>query len=492
MELKAEDRHFFAAIAELIFSNPFDDLREQIVALVPGAPRATGSMSNHPFSVVVPAVEERLKKLEADGIAATADVAVRDRENFGYVLLFRTYHHYADRFDALIAEQLARGDEPVAVAFADALLGDLRACGFNNDDAVRYLGLFYQLRRAYYFIADSLLGDSPAMGRLRHALWNNVFTSDVRIYEKHLWNRMEDFSTLMLGETGTGKTSAAAAIGRSGLISYDRKRGCFAASFASTFVAANLSQYPESIIESELFGHRKGAFTGAIDNHQGLFERLSNYGALFLDDIGEVSVPIQIKLLTVLQERRFSPVGSYEQLRFDGRVIAATNRSLAELRESSAFRDDFLYRLCSDVIEVPPLRQRLREHPPELEQLVSLLLTRATGKKAPDLIDRVVGALYSSVASDYPWPGNVRELEQAVRRILLNGHYEGVSARDEIDEQDTLAASLLDAGMTATELISRYCRLLYAQLGSYEQVARHLELDRRTVKKYIEHDAGKK
>ncbi|TFH50035.1 MAG: sigma-54-dependent Fis family transcriptional regulator, partial [Lysobacterales bacterium] len=321
------------------------------------------------------------------------------------------------------------------------------------------------------------------------ALWNNVFTSDVRIYERHLWNRMEDFSTLMLGETGTGKTSAAAAIGRSGLIPYDEKRGCFAASFTSTFVAANLSQYPESIIESELFGHRKGAFTGAIDHHQGLFERLSNYGALFLDEIGEVSVPIQIKLLAVLQERRYSPVGSHEQLRFDGRVIAATNRSMTELRESRDFRDDFLYRLCSDVIEVPPLRRRLQEHPAELEQLVSLLVTRATGSEAPELSDRVVRSLRATLPDDYPWPGNVRELEQAVRRVLLNGRYEGVALTGGHDDEEQLAADLQAGSLTATELLSRYCRTLYARLGSYEQVARHIELDRRTVKKYIERGA---
>ena len=327
------------------------------------------------------------------------------------------------------------------------------------------------------------------MGRLRHGLWNNVFTSDVRVYEKYLWNRMEDFSTLMLGETGTGKTSAAAAIGRSGLIPYDQKRGCFAASFTSIFVAANLSQYPESIIESELFGHRKGAFTGAIDHHQGLFERLSNYGALFLDEIGEVSVPIQINLLTVLQERRFSPVGSHEQLRFDGRVITATNRSLAELRESRQFRDDFLYRLCSDVIEVPPLRQRLREHPSELEQLVALLISRTTGSEAQDLSRLVVKSLRTTLADDYPWPGNVRELEQAVRRILLNGRYDGVAASDGQDQEEQLAGSLRDGSLTATELLSRYCRALYARLGSYEQVARHIDLDRRTVKKYIERGA---
>lgn len=485
MELSSEDRQFFDAVAGIIFSNPFDDVGADIRGLVPDAPRRSATVSNHPFVAIVPALEARLDALAAAGVTTRTDLAGRDRELLGYVLLFRVYHHHVDDFDTLIAEQLAKGDEPAVAPFADELIAALRACGFKAEDAARYLALFYQIRRAYFFIADSLLGDSPAMGRLRHALWNNVFTADMRTYEKHLWNRMEDFSTLMLGETGTGKTAAAAAIGRSGLIPFDRKRGCFAASFTSTFVAANLSQYPESIIESELFGHRKGAFTGAIDNHQGLFERLSNYGSLFLDEIGEVSAPIQIKLLTVLQERRFSPVGSHEQLRFDGRVIAATNRSLSDLRQGGGFRDDFLYRLCSDVIEVPPLRLRLQEHPAELEQMVSLLIARATGADAPDLTDMVVTSLRATLPDDYAWPGNVRELEQAVRRILLNGRYDGVSTAGH-SEEDILADEFRDASLTATELLSRYCRALYARMGSYEQVARHIELDRRTVKKYIE------
>src|SRR5262249_37326051 len=145
-------------------------------------------------------------------------------------------------------------------------------------------------------------------------------------------------------------------------------------SFEASFVSINLSQFPEALIESELFGHKKGAFTGAVEGHAGIFERCSPHGAIFLDEIGEASIPVQIKLLRVLQERHFSQVGAHEQRRFSGRVIAATNRSLDALRAEGKFRDDFYYRLCSDVIEVPSLATRLREDPSELDRLIAFIL----------------------------------------------------------------------------------------------------------------------
>ena len=234
---------------------------------------------------------------------------------------------------------------------------------------------------------------------------------------------MEDFSTLLLGETGTGKGQAAAAIGRSGFIPYLPDERRFAANFTETFIAINLSQFPETLIESELFGHRKGAFTGAIDHHQGVFERCSAHGALFLDEIGEVAIPVQIKLLQVLQERTFTPLGGREKKRFSGRVIAATNRPLDRLRSERRFRDDFFYRLCSDVIEMPTLRQRLAESSAEIETWCACWWRASPAWRAPSLADRVLEQLEASVPRGYPWPGNVRELEQAVRRILLTGRY---------------------------------------------------------------------
>jgi DNA-binding NtrC family response regulator len=400
--------------------------------------------------------------------------------------LYVCYHRCVPQIDALIERQAGQGGAPLTVTFGDEVLADLVRSGFPKDSAVRYFAFFFQLRRTFYFIDQAFAGDCESMRRLREALWNNVFTHDMRGYEAALWNRMEDFSTLLLGETGTGKGSAAAAIGRSGFIPYLPEQHCFATNFAESFIALNLSQFPETLIESELFGHRKGAFTGAIDHHQGVFERCSAHGALFLDEIGEVSIPVQIKLLQVLQERTFTALGGHEKKRFSGRVIAATNRQLGELRRGGRFRDDFFYRLCSDVIEVPTLRQRIAESPAELEQLVRLLVARITGAQNSDLVAAVLEALESDLPRDYAWPGNVRELEQAVRRILLTGRYAAELPPAAQGEDEALIDKLRAGELTAAELLARYCALLYRRLGTYAEVAKRTGLDPRTSRKYVE------
>ena len=137
-----------------------------------------------------------------------------------------------------------------------------------------------------------------------------------------------------------------------------------------------------------------------------------------------------------MQERNFTPVGSHERVRFEGRVIASTNQSMDELRGKKLFRDDFYYRLCSDVIVVPPLRQRIAENPQELDTLLDHTLLRMTGSPSPELRDFVGSAIRKNVPADYIWPGNVRELEQAVRRVLLTGAYSGESAAQGDDLQD--------------------------------------------------------
>jgi DNA-binding NtrC family response regulator len=482
--LSTPDREFFAALGDVVFGNPFTPQRDQlIVRLAPGAPLGDLTSDREALARVV---GPRLEPWLREGAPALQKLSAEDRRLLEPGFLYVCYQRYVPQFDALIERQAGKGGVPLAVPFADEAIAELVRSGFSEERAVRFFAFFFQLRRAFYFIERSLTGACESMRKLREALWNNVVTHDMRGYSAVLWNRMEDFSTLLLGETGTGKGQAAAAIGRSEFIPYLSEQRRFAANFAESFIAINLSQFPESLIESELFGHRKGAFTGAIEHHEGVFERCNAHGALFLDEIGEASIPVQIKLLQVLQERTFTPLGGHEKKRFSGRVIAATNRPLAALRRDGRFRDDFFYRLCSDVIEVPTLRQRIAESPAELEQLVRLLVARVTGAQAPDLVAAVLEALEGGLPRGYAWPGNVRELEQAVRRILLTGRYAAELPQASPGEEEVLLDKLRAGELTAAELLARYCALLYGRLGTYAEVAKRTGLDPRTSRKYVE------
>jgi len=478
----ALDREFFGALADVAFGNPFTPKRDAlIVRLAPEAPLGDLVSDREALARVV---APKLEPLFRDNGAALLRLSGEDRQLVAPAILYVGYHRAVPYLDALIEKQVNRS-EPLPVPFGDEAIGGLVRSGFDEERATRYFALYYQLRRGFYFIQRSLAGRSESMRRFREALWNNIFTHDMRGFEAALWNRMEDFSTLLLGETGTGKGQAAAAIGRSAFIPYLVNERRFATSFADTFLAINLSQFSEDLIESELFGHRKGAFTGAIDHHQGVFERCSAHGALFLDEIGEVAVPVQIKLLQVLQERSFMPVGGREKRRFSGRVIAATNRSLAALRREGRFRDDFFYRLCSDVIEVPPLRRRLAESPRELEELVRLLVERIAGSPDKTLVAMVLEALQRDLPKGYSWPGNVRELEQAVRRVLLTGRYAGeVPVAPDPDED--FVQKLRAGELTAGELLAGYSAMLHRRLGSYAAVAKRTGLDPRTSRKHVD------
>jgi len=480
VRITVADRDFFGILADLVYGNSFSAKRPELIRrLAPGAQLQDREALAR---VVMP----RLEPFMRDGNADLDDLSATERKLLEPAFLYVCYHRAVPHLDDLIERQAGKSGEPLELGFADEVVGDLVRNGFDEERAVRYFALFFQLRRGFYFIQRALAGDCESMRRLREALWNNLVTHDMRAFESSLWNRMEDFSTLLLGETGTGKGAVAAAIGRSGFIPYDRARRRFAANFTETFVAINVSQFPETLIESELFGHRKGAFTGAIDHHQGVFERCNAHGALFLDEIGEVTIPVQIKLLQVLQERTFTPVGGRDKKRFSGRVIAATNQPLGALRRSGRFRNDFFYRLCSDVIEVPTLRQRISESGKELEQLARLLVARIAGEDTVELASSVLQMLEDSLPKGYPWPGNVRELEQAVRRILLTGHYAGESAQAAPGEEEALVENLRAGTLTADELLAGYSALLYRRLGTYAQVAKRTALDPRTSRKYVQ------
>lgn len=476
-----QERTFFLKIKQAITANPFSGDRLTLDLELTGM--SVADSKEEILAALVHKVEKIVDRFLHQAGHSLDMLSEEDAELIRFGMLFRAFHVFCDRFDDHIREQIEKGDVLCKVPFAGDFFTMLEAYGFPARDSSRFFSLFFQMRRAYFFISR-IKGKSDCVKELRKRLWNNIFTSDIELYERYLWNRLEDFSTMLLGETGTGKGLAAAAIGRSGYIPFDENKNSFSESFAKSFISINLSQFPEQLIESELFGHKRGAFTGAVDAHKGVFSRCSPHGAIFLDELGDVSVPVQVKLLQVLQERTFSPVGSRTEERFNGRVIGATNKSLDTLRQQGAFRDDFYYRLCSDVIEVPSLRQRLDENPEEIQELLSHIIARVFGKPSAELSEQVAEYISRHQPEHYPWKGNIRELEQCVRRILISGKYSwSKKANDGIEN---LAEKMAHTGMTAQQLLSQYCTALYSKVKTYEGVAKITDLDRRTVKKYIQ------
>jgi hypothetical protein len=423
ISLSPQDKEFFKLVSLAAFSNPFSDERIELDIKIAKCP--SNISIDERLECVNEKVKERVGKLEEKGKANIQLYGDDERLIMQSAFIFEIFFLFSKQLDKLIGNQLEETEISCPVPFAKDAINIFLKRGFNINEACRYFAILYQIKRAYYFINKDLIGQSPSMKKLRLHLWNNVFTYDIRLYERFLLNRMEDFSTLLLGDTGTGKGAAAAAIGLSGYIPYDRDKGLFRESFMSSFISINLSLYSESLIESELFGHKKGAFTGAISQHKGIFSRCSPYGSILLDEIGDLSPTVQLKLLQLLQERTFSPVGSHEKLRFNGRVIAATNKSLDELREKGLFRNDFYYRLCSDCIVVPSLFERIRENPYELDLILNKIIYRLTGEESDELVSLVRESIRSTLGDKYPWPGNVRELEQAARRVLLTKEYRG-------------------------------------------------------------------
>ncbi len=484
IKLSKEDREFFQLVSRAALSNPFSDERTELDIRIGECAPDTNIETR--LECMYLKIKERISRFEREDKADIGFYSGDDRIMMQSSFLFEIFFLFSKNFDDLIDRQIKAGESACSVSFCKDAIAMFIKRGFNPEEACRFFAILYQLKRAYYFIDKALIGQSPCMRDFRRHLWNNVFTYDIRLYERYLLNRMEDFSTLLLGDTGTGKGTAAAAIGRSGFIPYNPDKNMFNDSFMSNFISINLSLYPESLIESELFGHKKGAFTGAINQHDGIFSRCSPYGSILLDEIGDLSLTVQLKLLQLLQERTFSPVGGHETIRFNGRVIAATNKPLEELRGNGLFRSDFYYRLCSDCIVVPSLFERIQQNPGELELILSKIIVRLTGEESEELVSLVLESIEKNPGKNYAWPGNVRELEQATRRVLLTREYTGESIRPNMGIKDRLIAGIETQSLDSQELISGYCALLYERFGTYEEVSRRMNLDRRTVKKHIE------
>ena len=234
---------------------------------------------------------------------------------------------------------------------------------------------------------------------------------------------MSTLPTLITGPSGTGKELVARAIGLSQFIAFDADKKRFAESDTSGFLPLNLSAMSANLIESELFGHRKGSFTGAVSDRQGWLELCPPSGAVFLDEIGELEMSLQVKLLRVVQQRTFSRIGETSERTFSGKLIGATNRDLSQEMKAGRFREDLYYRLCADRIHTPGLRDQLDACPDDLHSLTQHLARKIAGENSESLGQQACDWILKNLGSNYPWRGNIRELEQCISSIMIRGCY---------------------------------------------------------------------
>lgn len=438
---------------------------------------------------------------------ATGEVTFDERDVRLYddLVMFALYFQFRDEFGQLetahgrkVAECFRRF-QAVYVAYGKVPF----ALEPHLQDCAHVFACLVQMRRAFLCIESLLRGSSRPTARLRAAVWNSVCPHEMRLYGQVLFDRMHDVTTLILGPSGTGKELVAAAIGLSRFIPFDIRKLRFTEDFGGSFHAVNLAALSRDLIESEMFGHCAGAFTGAVKDRAGWFELCQPRHSVFLDEIGELDHAIQVKLLRVLQSREFHRVGETEPRRFHGKLIAATNRNLGVEITGSRFRQDLYFRLCSDVIHTPSLREQLDDCPDDLPLLVGLVAGRCLGENAsPEHLAWLSRLTVSWIEHSpelglgYAWPGNFRELEQCVRNVMVRGEYHPLAIPRELPVLNSVSSAALTpldkfvdsvrrSSLSFDELLEQYCSLVFARSGNVAEAARRLEKHRATIQSRV-------
>ncbi len=336
------------------------------------------------------------------------------------------------------------------------------------DRALEHYELRHEVRRLKVAVEgarafEELLGTSPTMRQV-YSLLDRVSASDATV--------------LVTGESGTGKEAVARAL-------HHRSRRA-----SGPFVAINCAALPESLLESELFGHVRGAFTDARTSRAGLFVE-ANGGTLLLDEIGEMPLGLQPKILRALEERKVRPIGAKDEVPFDVRLVASTNRNLEVAVEDGRFRADLYYRINVITVELPPLRARGAD---------ILLLAQHFLEQVAEQVDKPVVGISSAAAAKllaYSWPGNVRELRNAIERAVALTSYDRVAPDDLPQKISTFEGKqVLVAGTNPSELVSleevekRYIlAVMTAVAGNKSEAARILGLNRKTLYRRL-HEYG--
>jgi len=309
------------------------------------------------------------------------------------------------------------------------------------------------------FALDNVIGETPAMREIGD-LVRRVADTDVAV--------------LLLGETGTGKGVIARALHA------ESERA------ERPFVAVNCAALPENLLESELFGHARGAFTGATNARRGIFEQADG-GTLFLDEIAEMSPSLQAKLLHVLETRRVRPLGDTREHEVDVRIVAATHRRLRERVADGSFREDLLYRLDVISIELPPLRARREDIP----RLVTHFLAKFRQKHPNSPVERFDERALIAL-QEHAWPGNVRELEHAVERVVLLGRSRDATTADlprvlTSREVDASSPSFGHQVVPLREMVRRYVVWAYERNSGHKRATCDaLQIDAKTLNRWLD------
>ncbi len=504
--LDDREREILEAVSRMATSNPFDADRidQERRALGPEFTDYTavwhmdGDVEGlNPNVVRLRALSEGMAENLRERLVAGARASREELALYEGFVRYLLFYRYSPELTKIIYDRDAGRSSTRRITFYPRYAEDFahffRVPGVDfpaETNAEHVLAWGFQIRRAFHHVFTQIYGGSMPVAELRGSVWRSIFTHDVERYRRALYERMADIPTLVLGESGTGKELVARAIGLSCYIPLEADaesgQARFAADYADGYQAVNLAALSSSLVESELFGHRRGAFTGATEDHEGWLEGCGPYGTIFLDEIGDLDPAIQVKLLRVLQNRTFQRIGETEERRFEGKIVAATNRDLERGIAQGSFREDLYYRLCANVIRMPTLREQIVADAGALAQLVGVIANRIAGddEEGERLASEVIGEVERTLPRDYAWRGNVRELEQCVRSVLVQGTYAPPRLGGEAfaERGDGIAASLIAGEASADDLLREYVTRVYARVGSYEAAARVLGLDRRTVK----------
>jgi two-component system response regulator AtoC len=379
-----------------------------VVRLAASGEEAVSALGREPFPIIV----SDIRMLELDGMGVLR--AAKQRDSSAAVILMTGFGSMEGAIEAIQEGAFDYVSKPFKIDELKSVVSRAAKHWESTHGGARKAGAHAGRLEVS---AKALIGKSPTI---------------VEVYKTLARAAMSASTVLIAGESGTGKELVARAIHDNG------------ARRAKRFVAVNCGALAEGLLESELFGHVKGSVAGALGDKRGLFED-AHEGTLFLDEIGDVSPALQIKLLRVLQENEFKPVGSDDIRKVDARVIAATHHDLDALVRAGRFREDLYYRLKVIQIELPPLRERLEDLP----ELVGHFLARYAdrSKKAVSHVSDEAMQLLRS----YAWPGNIRELEHAIERAVAMSNTTVLFPEDFPAEISRGASAGLGAGAASVQ-----------------------------------------